>query len=342
MTTDPRPARRWRTLAAAIAVPALALALTAGCGSDDSDDDGGSGGDAATRVFAADNGDIEIPVDPRRVVATGYAVPVLIEADAALVGISSWKRGLALMSDEDLETYEDLEQVAGEVAAETNYEAIDAVEPDLIVIGVPKPALADLDMERLESIAPVVVIGPTVPSAWRTLAERQADAAGRSENFGEARDAYKAKAAQLKEKYADVLADMDFGHLGGYGQIAAGSFHREYAGSWGTNIAGDIGVQYPGEPTNKEGGALDVSEYPAIEELASKYADVDAITYTVQPDGTPTQSVQYVLDSELWKNLPAVQSGMVFPIRYTEAATYETATQTLDELDQKLATLLAS
>lgn len=52
----------------------LALILT-GCGSS-SDDGGGSdsAGKGKTRVFAADNGKITIPSDPKRVVATGYAV----------------------------------------------------------------------------------------------------------------------------------------------------------------------------------------------------------------------------------------------------------------------------
>ena len=38
-------------------------------------------------------------------------------------------------------------------------------EPDLIVIGVPAPVLGDIDVKRLESIAPVVAIGPSLPSA---------------------------------------------------------------------------------------------------------------------------------------------------------------------------------
>ncbi|MFI6706387.1 ABC transporter substrate-binding protein [Nonomuraea sp. NPDC050478] len=331
-----RSALPWRTAGAV----ALALALATGCGTAESGEQPAEA--AATRTFTVDDGEITIPADPKRVVATGYAVPVLIEADAALVGISTWKRGLPLMSEEDLATYNGLEKVAGESAAETNYEAIAKVKPDLIVIGVPKPVLADVDVERLKSIAPVAVIGPTVPSAWRELSRRQSDAAGRSANFDAAKTAYEKKAAEFTAKYKDAVSGLKFGHVGAYGDISDGTFHREFSGSWGPNIIEDVGVTYYGEVKEKTGGSGDVSEYPSIEELPQSLGEADAITYSVQDDGTPSEAVKYVLDSELWKGLPAVKAGKVFPIRYTEAATYESAMKTLDAVDEALAPLLAS
>lgn len=328
---------RLRRGGTALALASLITLGLAACGSD-SDDNGASGDE--TRVFTADNGDITIPVDPERVVATGYAVPVLIESDADLVGISEWSRGVPMMTAEDKATYESLEKVAGETADQTNYEAIAQAAPDLIVIGVPTPALVDLDMKRLETIAPVVVLGPTVPDSWRTLSEKQADAAGVVDGWTEKRDAYLTKAAELKTKYADALDGVDFGHLGAYGDVSAGEFHREFAHSWGTNIATDVGVTYYGEVKNKGGGSEDVSEYPAIEQLPESFADADAITYSLAVDGSISESVQYVLDSKLWKQLPAVKAGKVFPLQYTEAATYSQAMMALDAIDASLEQLL--
>jgi iron complex transport system substrate-binding protein len=83
-----------------------------------------------------------------------------------------------------------------------------------------------------------------------------------------------------------------------------------------------------------------VSEYPSIEEIGRSLGEADAITYSVNPDGSVPPSVQRVLDSQLWKNLPAVQAGRTFPIRYTEAATYSVALKTLDSIDQAFAPLL--
>ncbi|KPC83913.1 MULTISPECIES: ABC transporter substrate-binding protein [Streptomyces] len=321
-------------------VGAVSLALVlAGCGSSS---EGGpdTAEQSGTRVFTADNGKITIPADPKRVVATGYAVPVMIEAGAPLVGISSWQRGEPMMTDEDLATYKKLTKVAGEQAAETNYEAVAEAEPDLIVIGVPAPVLGDIDVKRLESIAPVVAIGPTVPSAWRELSRKQADAAGALKKFDAAQDAYEAEAAELAAKYKDVLPKLKLGHVGAYGEVAKGTFQREFGGSWGTNVAEDVGAKYYGKVKESGPGSRSVSEYPSIEELPAAFGEADVLTYSVNADGSVPESVQYVLDSKLWKNLPAVKAGKTFPIRYTEAATYGQALKTLDAIDTSLAPLL--
>jgi len=329
----PTPAR---ARALALLAPLLAGVALSGCtGAADADAPA-----SETRTFEADNGAIEIPADPQRVVATGYAVPVLLEADANLVGISTWERGLAMMSEEDLATYEQLPKVAGENASETNYEAVAEADPDLIIIAVPAPVLGDVDLERLESIAPVAVIGPTLPDAWRELSQRQMDAAGRADQFEAQKRAYDDRAADLRDKYADALDGLEFGHLGAYGDPTAAEFHREVAGSWGTNIGTDIGIDYSGEVAEKTGGSGDVSEYPAIEQLPEVYGDYDVLTYTLEVDGAVPPGVQYVLDNPLWQSLPAVQAGNVFGIQYTEAATYESALRTLDALDAALEPLL--
>ncbi|MFE6777787.1 ABC transporter substrate-binding protein [Streptomyces sp. NPDC057702] len=316
---------------------ALALVLT-GCGSSDEKSD--EAGKGKTRVFTADNGKITIPENPKRVVATGYAVPALIEADAPLVGISSWKRGEPMMSEEDLAAYKKLPKVAGELATETNYEAIAEAEPDLIVIGVPAPVLGDIDVKRLESIAPVVAIGPTVPNMWREQSHQQADAAGALTKFDATKKTYEDKAAALAAKYKTVLPQLKAGHVGSYGEAAKGTFQREFSGSWGTNIAEDLGTTYYGQVKKKGPGSQSVSEYPSIEELPASLRDADVITYSVKPDGSLPESVKYVLDSKLWKNLPAVKAGKTFPIRYSEAATYGQAVQTLDAIDASFAPLL--
>ncbi|MEU7581752.1 ABC transporter substrate-binding protein [Streptomyces sp. NPDC041068] len=320
-----------------IGAVALALALS-GCGSSDGgSDDAGNG---KTRVFKADNGKIKIPDDPKRVVATGYAVPVMIEAHAPLVGISSWKRGEPMMSKQDLATYKKTPKVAGELATETNYEAIAEAEPDLIVIGVPAPVLGDIDVKRLEGIAPVVAIGPTVPSMWREQSRQQADAAGSLKQFDAIQAKYEAKAKKLAKKYENVLPDLKMGHVGAYGENAKGTWQREFGGSWGTNVAEDVGAKYYGKVKKKGPGSRAVSEYPSIEELPEALGDADAITYSVNADGSVPEPVKYVMDSKLWKNLPAVKAGKTFPIRYTEAATYGQAMQTLDAIDKSFAPLL--
>ena len=313
------------------------LTLVAGCGIAASDEDAA----APTREFAADNGTVTIPKDPKRIVVTGYAVPVLIEAGAPLVASSTWERSLELMTPKQRATYDGLTKVSGELTTEMNYEAVAEADPDLIIIGVPRQLLGELDMDRLNQTAPVVALGPTLPDGWRELSRRQSDAANRLGAYDENRKAYEEKAAKLTERYAEVLRGKKFGHVGGYGDVSAGNFQREFAGSWGTNIAGDIGVEYYGQVKEKGPGGKSVSEYPSIEELPTNLGEADAITFSVGPDGSPGAAVRYVLDSPLWQSLPAVQAGMVFPVRYTEATTYPSAMSTLDSLDEVLSPLLA-
>jgi len=326
---------RWTSRLVAVAAVALALG---GCAS--AAQSAPEGAAAETRVFTGDNGEVTVPAHPQRVVATGYAVPALIEVGAPLVGISTWTRGVPLMSPEELSTYEGLDKVAGESAADTNYEAIALAKPDLIVIGVPAPVLADVDVERLSTLAPVVAIGPTIPSAWREISRRHADAAGALASFDAVRAEYEAKAAELKAKYAGVVPQLKFGHVGAYGQITDGTFQREFNGSWGTNVAQDVGANYYGAVKNPGPGSKAVSEYSSMEEIGGSLREADAITYSVNPDGSVPASVQRVLDSELWKNLPAVQAGRAFPVRYTEAATYSAALKTLDAVDAAFGPLL--
>ncbi|MYX27618.1 ABC transporter substrate-binding protein [Streptomyces sp. SID8381] len=321
-------------------VGALALALTlSACGSSDNDAD--TPGKNDTRVFTADNGKVTIPAHPERVVATGYAVPTLIEAGAPLVGISSWKRGEPMMDDKELATYKKLTKVAGEQASETNYEAIAEAKPDLIVLGVPAPVLGDIDMKRLKSIAPVVAVGPMLPTQWREVSRKHADAAGVLAQYDTMKTTYETKAAELKKKYQSVLPQLKLGHVGSYGDTSKGTFQREFNGSWGTNVAQDIGANYYGKVKKPGPGSKSVSEYPSMEELGDSLGQADAITYSVNADGSVPPSVKAVLDSKLWQNLPAVKKKMTFPIAYTEAATYSDALKTLDAIDKSFAPLLA-
>jgi iron complex transport system substrate-binding protein len=76
-----------------------------------------------------------------------------------------------------------------------------------------------------------------------------------------------AKAAELNAKYAGVVPQLRSGHVGSCGQIADGTFQREFNWSWGTNVPNDIGANYYGAVKNPGPGSQAVSEYPSIEEI---------------------------------------------------------------------------
>ncbi len=306
----------------------------AGCGSDSGDEAENA---AATRTFEAQNGAVEIPADPQRIVACGYATLPLIQAGADLAAVCEWTREIENMDEETLAAYEALPKVApdGSVAA-LDYEAVTAARPDLIILGVPARAREELDMAKLEALAPVVFLGPTDPGQWRELGEQYADAAGVADAYGEFKQDYEARAAEISQAYAGPLGDLKFAGLCSACGIEPGEFFREYASSYTTNLFDDLGLEFPGEPADPE----DVhGEYLSLEQMPANLAEADVIVYGVDADGSVPPELQAVFDSPLWQNLPAVRAGNLVPVRHANAATYETALLALESIDTGLAAL---
>lgn len=317
-----------------------AAVLTAGlaaCGSGSGDS---AGTEVALRSFEAQNGTVEIPVDPQRIVACGYAAFPLIQAGADLAAVCEWNRELENMDAETLAAYEALPKVAPDGAvSELDYEAITAAQPDLIIMGVPARVQEEIDMATLEALAPVVFLGPSNPGQWRELGEQYADAAGVTDSYGGFKGDYEARAAEIAQKYAGTLGGLKFAGLCSVCGTEPGEFFREYASSYTTNLFDDLGFTFPGEPADPE----DVhGEYLSLEQLPQSLADADVIVYGLEPDGSITPELQSVLDSPLWQNLPAVKAGNIVGIQHGNAATYETALLALDSIDVGLEKLPAN
>lgn len=331
-----------RSRARSVAVLGAAALLTAGlvgCSSD-SGDASDSAEAAATRTFEAQNGSIEIPSDPQRIVACGYAAFPLIQAGANLAAVCEWTREIGSMDEETLAAYEELPKVAPDGAAsELNYEAITAAEPDLIIMGVPARVQSQVDMAKLEALAPVVFLGPTNPGDWRALGDQYADAANVGDAYGEFKSEYEARAAEIADKYADTLGSLNFAGLCSTCGTEPGEFFREYKSSYTTNLFDDLGFNFPGEPVDPE----DVhGEYVSLEQLPQNLADADVIVYGLEADGSVSAELQEVFDSPLWQNLPAVKAGNLVGVQHANAATYETALLALDSIDAALEKLPAN
>ncbi|MFF0281523.1 ABC transporter substrate-binding protein [Rhodococcus aetherivorans] len=328
---------RLRRTAVFGATAVLAVGLV-GCGSD-----GGSGEEPAadaTRTFEAQNGPIEIPSDPQRIVACGYAVLPLLQADANLAAACEWTRELDNMDAETKAAYEALPKVAPDGAvSELDYEAVAAAAPDLIIMGVPARVQSQLDTAKLEALAPVVFLGLTNPGDWRGLGEQYADAANVSDAYGEYKEQYEARAAEIAGKYRGTLGNLTFAGVCNVCGTEPGEFFREYASSYTTNLFEDLDLQFPGQPANPE----DVhGEYLSVEEIGRNVGNVDVIVYGVEADGSVSPELQELMASPLWQSLPAVQAGNLVPVKHSHAATYETALLALDSIDEALAALPAN
>ncbi|WP_434400721.1 iron-hydroxamate ABC transporter substrate-binding protein [Planococcus sp. 11815] len=129
-----------------LSIALLVMLALAACGSTEetTEETGGSEGEASgseTIQYESENGTVEVPADPQRVVALAYGGNVM-SLDVPLVGIDAWA-----IDNPNYEPYLDgVEQVS-----EENLEKIIELDPDLI-IGY--STLQNVD--KLEQIAPTV------------------------------------------------------------------------------------------------------------------------------------------------------------------------------------------
>ncbi|MDL9948680.1 ABC transporter substrate-binding protein [Gordonia sp. ABSL11-1] len=328
-------------VAAGVAVAAL---VASGCSSGGSDDAGSSADQGATRTFTAANGTFEIPAKPTRIVALSRVIPSLFTADAAVVGATSGYDTSTIVDDDAISRYKEVATLSTG-SAKTNagggtqlsYEQIAALKPDLIISGFPQKAYkASISDEQLQAIAPTLSLGPATPTEWREVGEKAADAAGKTDEFDQQKAEYTKLADELKSKYAGTVAGKKFAAFSVFNSTQADSYQREFDDSFTTNVANDIGIAFPGGTPTK------TSEIVSIERL-SDMADADVIVYQVNPDGSlKYPRMQEVLDSEAWKNLPAVKAGRVVPVAYASSETYAGAIKSLQSLSAGLDKLPAA
>lgn len=350
--------RTTRTLFNVVAASALVLAA---CGDDSDSAAVVTTGDTATTAPAADHspatteapvtttdGDtrevvdtygetIVVPAEPTSIVACGYAVLPLIQAEAALSAVCEWTRELDNMDAAALAAYEELPKVAvdGDVST-LNYEGVAAASPDLIILGVPAPAMSAVNLGALTALAPVVVLAPQTPGDWRELGERFAEAAGVADRYGESRAEYDALVAEINEEFADFFAENTFGAVCTRCGISDGLVMREFTSSYGSNLLDDLDAVIPGEAADGS-HAEDVS----LELVGDAFADVDVMVYGVQADGSIEEGMEELFESPVWQAIPAVQEGRVIEMRHHTAATYKTAILALESIREQLTGLAA-
>ncbi|MFP3356467.1 iron-hydroxamate ABC transporter substrate-binding protein [Planococcus citreus] len=129
-----------------LSIALLVMLALAACGSTEetTEETGGSEGEAngaETIQYESENGTVEVPADPQRVVALAYGGNVM-SLDVPLVGIDAWA-----IDNPNYEPYLD----GVEEVSEENLEKIIELDPDLI-IGY--STLQNVD--KLEQIAPTV------------------------------------------------------------------------------------------------------------------------------------------------------------------------------------------
>ncbi|MFE9015995.1 ABC transporter substrate-binding protein [Streptomyces cyaneofuscatus] len=304
---------------------AAALGLTA-CGVSESDGKGSEGSGskepsaAATRSLETDNGTVQVPQEPKRVVVLeNYDALMLLDLGLVPVGIPDGAANPQLLPKD---VYEQLKGVATIGASGTpNSQAIAALKPDLIIDQFYKEKSAPL-----KTIAPVAFFDwHTSGAFWNEQIAKIATAVNRESQLGEKKKEYESRLAEVKKAYRKQIETTTWAPLSG------GPNGKFFLGTPLVTVMRDVGLRIGAGLPEKEAGFV-----PKSYEEMDVLKDCDALIYSVQADGKATPTTQQLLDHKLWKGVPAVKAGRAFPSKHFVMASYSFAIGAVGEIEEML------
>lgn len=259
---------------------------------------------SGTVTYQAESGPVEIPASPQRIVALAYA-PNMISMGATLVGVDQWTNMSPLFT----------EKLKGvEVVSDEDLEKIIELDPDLIVVGTESK-----NVDKLSEIA------PTVAFTWGKLdyLNQQLEIGkilGKEKEAQAWIDDFKSRAAALGD---EIKAKIGENATVSVIETDAKNFYV-FGDHWarGTEILYQaMGLKMPEKVTKDAQGP---GYYTLSQELLPEYSG----DYIVLSRSTANDNA--FMNTDTWKNIPAVKNGHVIEID-TEASTYSDPT-TLESL----------
>lgn len=329
---------RSRALAATAAL-VLGLSLAA-CGSDVAADGtaaAGSSGSAAagaadgsTRTVETAFGQVQIPTSPQRAIALeGGAGPLLGAGITPVATADGDLEGSFL--PEEYAKVKDLPIVLGPDGLD--YEKIASLNPDLLIGFVRGGTEAELSAEkkaeyqRLSSIAPTVLIRSDGSGSTKDATLTISEALGDGDDARAAKQAYEAKAAELKSAYADVLAANTFAPLDYYEEVNVYS-----PISWPGDVLTDAGAKLTSVSANEK---TQNATFLSAEQLG-RLQDATVVLYDQTVEGKPAQGAAELAKLPTFQALPAVKAGHSYGLAYFFADRYETGLKSLESLETTL------
>jgi iron complex transport system substrate-binding protein len=258
-------------------------------------DDASADSSSDTKVYESETGPVEIPANPQRIVALSNA-PNVLALNGKLVGVDQWTNMNPLFQDK-------LNGV--EVVSDESLEKILELEPDLIIAGD-----YTQNLDKLREIA------PTVTYTWGKLnyLDQQIEI-GKLLNKEEEARAW----VEDFKKRAEAAGQQIRAKIGEDATISVFEADDKQIYVFGNNWARGTEILYQAMglqmPEKVKELALGPGYYAlsaeALPELAGDY-----IVLSKNPDGDYS-----FLETETWKNIPAVQNNRVIEID-TRASTY--------------------
>lgn len=273
-----------------------------------------------TRSVEVDNGPVDVPLDPSRVVVTdNYLINSLYDLGLRPIAVPSDVLGAGVLSDEVVDWVGDAVEIGP--AGQPEIEAVAELEPDLIIDQFYPDTVEDLG-----AIAPVVFIDwRSAERTWKEQVALVAETVNRKEELDQQIAGYESRLVELSEAHAAVLESTTWA-------IAAGGQGGDWIlGATVMAVLQDLGA-------NCLDGMTPGYESVSREDL-DRLDEADVIIYPELFSGQPPAPTADLHETGLWKSLPAVQAGHAYPSRYTGTACYSWAQGALDEIEDMLGRL---
>ncbi|WP_020667596.1 ABC transporter substrate-binding protein [Amycolatopsis nigrescens] len=303
---------------------ALALGLTA-CGTNTG---GQQESGAQTKKVATDLGEVEVPLNPQRVVSADF-YPAFILQDLGItpVGVCEYTEELVPPM------YRNLLQVTKiGPNGQPNVQQIATLAPDLVVSMGYVSGLARMQpvYDQLKVVtSTVVLLSDSQAKFWKEGADRLAPIVGKEAEGNRLRDEYNGKAAGIKQKHAEKLGRTKWAYVSQGNNT--GTWTLNFAGSAFGGVLADAGVQFG----QAAAGQTKNGQQYSYEQL-NVLADCDVILYPVTYAGQPRQPVQDVLNQSTFRDLPAVKAGKVLPMPNYSVASYRLGIDALGDVEAVL------
>ncbi|MDI2586103.1 iron-hydroxamate ABC transporter substrate-binding protein [Psychrobacillus sp. NEAU-3TGS] len=274
----------------------LLVLILGACGNNESvNEDNTTETKTDTFTYQSETGPIEVPTDPKRVVALTNG-PNALALGANIVGIDEWTNTNPLFE----------EKLKGvEVVSEDNLEKIIELEPDLIIAG-----------SYMKNIDKLNEIAPTVVFTWGKLdyLTQQVEIGKLLNKETETKEWV--KDFQERAKTAGEAIQAKIGEDATVSVIESGD--KEFY-VFGNNYARGTEILYQAMelkmPDKVKELALESGIYTFSSEMLPEFAG-DYVILSKNPDVDNS-----FMETDVWKNIPAVKNNQVFEIN-TKASTY--------------------
>ncbi|WP_449408985.1 ABC transporter substrate-binding protein [Microbacterium maritypicum] len=325
--TSARPNRAVRLLGLVTASAAvLALAACSAPAEGDSAD--------GTRVYESAFGDVEIPETIERIVSVDFYTPAaLLDIGVTPVGVvNSYftdTEGVAIPTQYSDAIRESDAESIGEYY-ELNLEAVAKADPDVIIATSDFLPLDDPLRPELEKVAPIITFEARDGESWRTRATELAEILDKEDVLQPLIDEYDARRDEIKEQYADVLANE---------AVTVFVANEDDWGTYGdthfaTPILRDLGATFR-EQADDEINEAKFPNWFSYENL-DRLANADVILDARSDDDV----LAPLATNAIWLNLPAVQNGMVVDyIPLSPTGSFGWASENLEDLADMLAVI---